>query len=161
MACCPSGASLAAVISLREVVDALDLQSDELSSYLDPESGEIITFNAEQAGIAKNGNWSNTPEWMRESLPRIRKALEDGRMLPLPDRAHIDEWRMMQDFAEQHEDCHCRAALADAAHGSGAFHLFQRTVAQMGIEEQWRHYREKAMERVAREWLEENRLKYQ
>jgi len=30
----------------------------------------------------------------------------------------------------------------------------------MGIEEQWRHYREKAMERVAREWLEENRLKY-
>jgi Uncharacterised protein family (UPF0158) len=160
MACNPSEDSLAAVISLRDVLDALDLQSDELSSYLDPDSGEIITFNQEEARIAESGDWDGAPDWMRETLPKIRKALENGRMLPLPDLAHIDEWRMMQDFAEQQEDCHCRAALSDAVHGSGAFRLFRRTIAQMGIEEQWRRYRDKAMERVARDWLEENKLKY-
>ena len=37
-----------AVISLRDVIEALDLQSDELSSCLDPDSGEIITFNEEE-----------------------------------------------------------------------------------------------------------------
>jgi Uncharacterised protein family (UPF0158) len=149
-----------AVISLRDVVEALDLQSDELSSYLDPDSGEIITFNHEEARIAERGNWDSVPDWMRASLPKIKRALEDDRMLALPDRVHIDEWRMMQDFADQQEDCRCQAALADAVHGSGAFRLFRRTIAQLGIEEQWRRYREKAMERVARDWLEENKLKY-
>jgi hypothetical protein len=50
--------------------------------------------------------------------------------------------------------------LSDAVHGSGAFRLFQRTVAQLGIEEQWRRYRDKAMERVARDWLAQNGLRY-
>ena len=151
---------MAAVISLREVVEALDLQSDELSSYLDPDSGEIITFNEEEAGIAERGNWDSAPQWMRETLPKIKRALEDERILELPDRVHIDEWRMMQDFADQQTDCHCRVALSDAVHGSGAFRLFRRTIVQLGIEEQWRRYRDKAMERVARDWLEENGLKY-
>ena len=151
---------MTAVISLRDVVEALDLQSDELSSYLDPNSGEIVTFNEEQAGIAERGDWGNAPDWMRELLPKIKRALEDGRMLPLPDRAHIDEWRMMQDFADQQEDCHCKVALSDAVHGSGAFRLFRRTIEQLGIEQQWYRYRDKAYERVARDWLEENKLKY-
>jgi len=151
---------MAAVISLRDIVEALDLQSDELSSYLDPDSGEIITFNEEEAGIAVRGDWARAPDWMRASLPKIKRALEDDRILALPDRVHIDEWRMMQDFADQQDNCHCRAALSDAVHGSGAFRLFRRTIEQLGIEEQWQRYRDKAIERVARDWLEENRLQY-
>jgi Uncharacterised protein family (UPF0158) len=148
------------VISLRDVVEALDLQSDELSSFLDPDSGEIITFNEEEASIAQADNWDNAPSWMRESLPKIKRALEDDRMLELPDQVHIDEWRMMQDFADEQADCHLRAKLADAVHGAGAFRLFRRTIAELGIEEIWRNYRNKAMERVARDWLEENNLRY-
>lgn len=151
---------MAGVISLREVVEALDLQSDELSSYLDPDSGEIITFNEEEAGIAVRGNWERAPDWMREFLPQVKRALEDDRILALPDRVHIDEWRMMQDFADQQDDCHCRVALSDAVHGSGAFRHFRRAIAQLGMEEQWRRYRDKALEGVARDWLEENGLRY-
>jgi Uncharacterised protein family (UPF0158) len=151
---------LAVVISLREVIEALDLQSDELSSYLDPDSGEIITFNREQADIAKRGDWQDQPDWMRAVLPRIKRALQNGRMLPLPDRAHIDEWRIMQDFAEKHDDCNCRAVLSSAAHGNGAFRHFQAAIEQLGIEEQWTHYRDQAMDRVARQWLDDNNLRY-
>jgi len=151
---------MAAVISLREVVEALDLQSDELSSYLDPDSGEIVTFNQEQAHIAERGDWDGAPDWMREFLPKIKRALEDDRMLPLPDQVHIDEWRMMQNFADQQDDCHCRAALSDAVHGSGAFRLFRRAIERLGIEQSWRQYRNKAMEHVARRWLEEKGLEY-
>jgi hypothetical protein len=151
---------LPAVISLRDVVEALDLQSDELSSYLDPDSGEIVTFNEEQAHIAENGDWSKAPVWMREVLPKIKRALEDEHMLPLPDRAHIDEWRMMQDFADEQDNCQCQVALSDAVQGSGAFLRFRRAIQQCGMEEQWRRYRDMAFERVAREWLEGNQLKY-
>jgi len=149
-----------AVISLRDVIEALDLQSDELSSYLDPDSGEIITFNAEEAGIAEHGDWAGAPDWMRESLPKIKRALTDDRILPLPDRAHIDEWRMMQDFAEERDNCTCRSELLGAIHGTGAFRLFRRIIERLGIEEQWHQYRNEALERVARQWLEENKLRY-
>ena len=149
-----------AVISLRDVIEALDLQSDELSSYLDPDSGEIITFNAEEADIAERGDWAHAPDWMREYLPKIKRALEDDRVLPLPDRAHIDEWRMMQDFAEERENCSVRAELLGVIHGTSAFRLFRRTIERLGIEERWHQYRNEAMERVARQWLEANKLRY-
>ena len=88
------------IVSLRDVVEALDLESDELHSCLDPETGEIVTFNDEEARIAESGEWETAPEWMQEYLPKVKRALEDDRMLELPDRVHIDEWRMMQDFAD-------------------------------------------------------------
>jgi hypothetical protein len=34
---------VAAVIALREVIEALEMQSDDCVSYLDPDTGEIIT----------------------------------------------------------------------------------------------------------------------
>jgi len=153
-------ARIPAVVSLRDVVEALDLQSDELSSYLDPDSGEIITFNEEEASIAERGDWAQAPDWMREYLPKIKRALNDDRILALPDRAHIDEWRMMQDFADERVVCNIRAQLLDAVHGNGAFRHFRRTIERLGIEDQWYRYRSEAMERVARQWLEENKLRY-
>ena len=148
------------VVSLRDVIDALDLQSDELSSCLDPETGEIITFNQEEAQLATSGQWENAPAWMHEHLPKVKRALEDDRILELPDRVHIDEWRMMQDFAAEEEQCRCRAELSAAATGAGAFRRFREEVRRLGIEDRWFHYRNTAFERVAREWLEENNIPY-
>ena len=87
------------VVLLRDVVEALDLESDELHSYLDPRTGEIVTFNDDEARLAESGQWDDAPAWMKEYLPKVKRAIEDDEILELPDRAHIDEWRMMQDFA--------------------------------------------------------------
>ena len=149
-----------AVVSLAEVVEALDLQSDELNSYLDPESGEIITFNAEQAQVAESDDWSSAPEWMKEFLPKIRRALEDDRVLELPDRFDIDEWRMMQDFAEEEAQCNCRAELVSASHGPEAFRRFKDAIRRVGVEQEWYRFREAAYRRIAQEWLEENNIPY-
>jgi Uncharacterised protein family (UPF0158) len=147
-------------VSLRDIVEALDLQSDELHSCLDPDTGEIITFNDEEIRIAQRGNWENEPAWMREQLPKIKRALEDDRILELPDCAHIDEWRMMQDFVEQQEQCRCRPELLSAIHGSGAFRHFKNAIQRLGLEDSWYRYREAAFEQVAKAWLEENKIPY-
>jgi len=125
------------VVSLADIMEALDLQSDELHSYLDPESGEIITFNAEEAQFAESDDWDSAPEWMQELLPKIKRALTDDRMLEFPDRVRIDEWRMMQDFADQDAHCHCRAELVAASHGPGAFRHFKDAVHRLGLEQAW------------------------
>ena len=149
-----------AVVSLRDVVEALDLQSDELQSYLDPETGEIVTFSDEEASMAESDDWEDAPEWMKELLPKVKRALDDDRMLELPDRVHIDEWRMMQDFALEEEHCRCRAELTSAVHGEGAFRRFKDAIRRLGLEAAWYKYREAAFEQVAREWLEENGIQY-
>ena len=148
------------VVSLRDVVEALDLESDELHSCLDPDTGEIVTFNEEEARIAESGKWDTAPQWMQEYLPKVKRALEDDRMLELPDRAHIDEWRMMQDFAEEQEQCPCRPELLSAIHGSGAFRHFRDAIQRLGLQDSWYRYRQAAFERVAREWLEGNQIPY-
>jgi len=147
-------------VSLAAVVEALDLQSDEMRSSLDPETGEIVTFTDEMARFATNGNWKQAPQWMQEMLPKVKRALEDDRMLDLPDRVHIDEWRMMQDFAGEEAQCHCRSELLSASHGPGAFRHFKDAIDRLGLEQDWYRYREAAYQRVAREWLEENRIPY-
>jgi uncharacterized protein UPF0158 len=148
------------VISLRDVVEALDLQSDELRSCLDPDTGEIVTFNEEEAHLAESGKWENAPAWMQEHLPKVKRALEDDRFLELPDRVHIDEWRMMQAFAAEQEECKCRPELVSAVHGAGAFRRFKNAIQRLGLEDSWYRYREAAFEQVARAWLEENKIPY-
>ena len=148
------------IVSLREVVEALDLESDELHSCLDPDTGEIITFNREEAHIAGSGQWETAPAWMQEFLPRVKRALENGRMLELPDRVHIDEWRMMQDFTAEQEQCRCHPELISAIDGAGAFRLFKNAIQRLGLEEAWQLYRKEAFEQVAKSWLEEHEIPY-
>jgi hypothetical protein len=148
------------VVSLREVVEALDLQSDELLSYLDLDSGEIVTFNQEEARIARSGEWDNAPRWMREYLPKVKRALEGDRLLQLPDRAHIDEWRMMQEFASAEEQCSCRTELVSAASGAHAFRSFRDTIQRLGLEDAWQRHRQAAYTNFAREWLQENDISF-
>jgi hypothetical protein len=148
------------VVSLAEVVEALDLQSDEVRSFLDPEAGKIITFNEEEASVARGGDWESAPDWMKPELPKIKRALDGERMLELPDRIHIDEWRMMQDFAEEEAQCACRTELISASHGAKAFRTFKDAVDRLGIEREWFAFREAAYQRLAREWLEQNNIPY-
>ena len=148
------------VVSLRDVVEALDLQSDELRSCLDPDTGEIVTFSEEEARIAQGGEWEDAPAWMQEYLPKVKRALEDDRILELPDRVHIDEWRMMQNFADEKEQCRCHPELLSAVHGAGAFRHFKDAIRRLGVEDSWYRYREAAFEQVARDWLDENKIPY-
>ncbi len=148
------------VVLLRDVVEALDLESDELHSYLDPRTGEIVTFNDDEARLAESGQWDDAPAWMKEYLPKVKRALEDDEILELPDRAHIDEWRMMQDFALEGDQCQCHPELASATHGSGAFRRFKSAIRALGLEDKWYRYRESAFEQVARDWLEANKISY-
>jgi Uncharacterised protein family (UPF0158) len=148
------------IVSLRDVVEALDLESDELHSYLDPDTGEIVTFNDDEARMAESGEWETAPAWMKEYLPKVKRVLEDDRMLELPDRVHIDEWRMMQNFAMEEAQCRCRSELCSAVHGEGAFRRFKNAIQRLGLEDSWYQFRQAAFEEVAKEWLEENKIPY-
>ena len=148
------------VISLREVVEAMEALSDDWVSYLDPDSGEIITVTEEERRLAEDESLDDVPEWQREVLPKIRAVLESGRFLELPDRFDIHEWSIMEGFARGHDNDRIRQELLDAIHGAGAFRMFRSLIRRLGIEQNWYQFREERLAEIAREWLEEHKLPY-
>jgi hypothetical protein len=151
---------MAAVISLREVVEAMDISSDHSISYLDPDTGEVITVTEEDRLLLQEESPEELPAWQRDMLPKIRAGLESDRWLELPDRFEIHEWSIMEEFSGTQEDEQIRQELMDAVHGAGAFRAFRSAIRRLGVEQSWYQFREQAMERIARTWLEGHNLQY-
>jgi len=151
---------MAAVISLSEVIDAIESAADEADSYLDPDSGEIVYVTDEMRDLAAEGEDEDTPEWMREDLPKVREALESGRFLSLPTKFDVHEWAIMEEFSQEQANDRVREALLDAIPGSGAFRMFKSTIRRLGVEKDWYKFRDEALKQIAVEWLEEHHLQY-
>ena len=148
------------VISLREIISALEAASDDCSSYLDPETGEIIVVTEEDIALVEGECEEENPTWQHEMMPKIRAALEGDRWLELPDRFDIHEWSIMEGFSRTQNVERIRSELLDAIHGAGAFRAFRSAIRRLGLEESWYQFRDEALAEIARSWLEEHKLQY-
>jgi hypothetical protein len=148
------------VISLREIISALEAASDECSSYLDPETGEIILVTEDDRAVVEGERLEEIPTWQREMMPKIRAALEGDRWLELPDRFDIHEWSIMERFSRRQDIERVRSELLDAIHGAGAFRVFRSAIRRLGLEQSWYQFRDEALAEIARSWLEEHKLQY-
>jgi hypothetical protein len=153
---------MATVISLREVIETLEMQGENCLSYLDPDTGEIVTATEEVRRLAEEPEESqdNLPEWQREMVRKVRAMLASSRCLQLPDRFRIHEWSIMNEFAEAQHSNQVRQELLEAIHGAGAFRMFRSTIRRLGIEKSWYRFREEALAEIARDWLEAHDLPY-
>lgn len=151
---------MAAIVSLSEVIEAIELATDESTSYLDPDTGEIVYVTHKMESLVENDEMEDAPEWMRKDLPKVREALESGRFLPLPSKFDVHDWGIMNDFSLEQENDRVREELLDAIHGAGAFRMFKSTIQRLGIEKKWYKFRDEAIKNIALEWLEEHHLEY-
>jgi hypothetical protein len=144
-----------AIVSLKDVVDAMDLPNSEWTSYLNPKTGEIVTVTDEDRRLVEDEDLDEQelPEWQRESLPKVREALESGEFLALPDKFDIHEWTIMERFSRSQTSGVRRDELLDAIHGSGAFRSFRSAIRRLGIEDDWFRSRQSAFEEIAMDWL--------
>jgi hypothetical protein len=149
-----------AVISLREVVDGIESQMDESASYLDPDTGEIVLVTDEEQRLVEEGREDEAPDWQREGLPKVREILESRRFLRLPSKYDVHEWQIMRNFSSAQKNERVREELMDAIHGAGAFRLFKKTLRLLDLEDAWYQFREQALQKIARDWLEAHHLPY-
>jgi hypothetical protein len=148
------------VIALRDIVDAIESQSNEGAAYLNPETGEIVQVSEDEIALVEEGAADEElPQWQREAMPKIREALESGRFLTLPDRFEVHEWAIMERFSQEQNE-RARKVLIGAIHGSGAFRHFRGAVERLGLLDAWYRHRQEAIEQIARDWLEEHKLAY-
>ena len=147
------------VLSLRDIVDAIESQSNEGAAYLNPETGEIVQVSEEEIALVEEGAADEElPQWQREAMPKIREALE-SELSALPDRFEVHEWAIMERFSqEQNSDAPARSARRDSRlRGFSPLSRRRRTARTAGS---WYRYREEAIQQIARDWLEEHKLAY-
>jgi len=152
---------MALPVEIQDIVDAIDLPNDDWDSYLNVDTGEVVTVTDEDRRLVEDGvDPDDLPDWQAETLPKVREALESDRFLELPGSFEIHEWSIMEDFADGLTNKESRAEVLDALRGRGAFRNFRSRIERLGIEKDWYRHRDAAFQRIAKDWLEANNVSY-
>ena len=127
---------------LSEVIDALEFKNDEIEYYYNPDNGEIFMSNI--------GEFENLNE---------DELFEKSIMLPT--RYDINEYEMMEDFAETIEDTRLQNQLYISLNGSGAFRRFKDTCINYDIIDDWYKFRDERYKEVAINWCKDNNIEFE
>lgn len=135
------------------IVEGMQMQSDEMHSFLHRPSGRVVTVTDDAFAAAE----SDDTDWVTpEELEDARQILAaEAPYVELPDRFEIDEYHMMERFAQGLAAAE-RDAAQRALRGRGAFRYFKDTVHQLGLAEAWYAFRDECYREVARTWCDEH-----
>ncbi|MBI1722816.1 MAG: hypothetical protein HYR48_02780 [Gemmatimonadetes bacterium] len=148
-------------VRLREIVDGMESQSDEMTAYLNVKTGQVVPVSDEELAAAEAGEQaSDQADWEAEALEIARGVLAGEDYIALPDRVEIDEYRMMDRFASTVPDPAASARLQRAIQGRGAFRYFKDSIHDLGLAEEWYSYRDRGYEEIAVAWCEAHGIEY-
>jgi len=149
------------IVSLQDIIDAMDFGTDQLHSYLNKETGEIITISDEEINAIQNkDDWNNFPIWQQEALASAKKVFDSPRFLPLPSKFDIHEYAIIEQFCYSTDDPKISNELSNLIRGSGAHRRFKDAIHRFGIEDDWYKYRDQALKEIAVEWLESKEITF-
>ena len=149
---------------LSDIVDALEMQFDELSSFLDRETGQVETLSndllheAEESGDHEG---QDLPDGEEEEWKLAKRIVSTDRFVALPSKFDVHEWSIMEDFARSVQSDTIREDLLHAIHGAGAFRYFRDTLRRHRIEQTWFAFRTEALRQIAVDWCEENQIAWE
>jgi len=148
-------------VKLQDILEGMDFQSDEQSSFLNLTTGEVVAITDEELRAAENDTpLEDFPEWQHDAIRIAGEIIETDHYLPLPDRFEINEYRMMERFCLSVDDDEMREKMCDAIRGRGAFRRFKDRVQAYGMAEDWYRCRDAALREIAMAWCEAHGLQY-
>jgi hypothetical protein len=153
--------STTTTIRLDDIVDALEMQFDESSSFLDLDTGQVETVSCDllrEAEESGDDEEPDLPEWQRAEWEIAKRIVSTDRFQKLPTKFDVHEWAIMEGFARSVESDRIREDLLHAIHGVGAFRYFKDTLRRHNIESAWFAFRGNALRKIAIEWCEENHV---
>jgi hypothetical protein len=152
---------MAVVVSLREMVEEMQLVSSESHAYMNKVSGEFVTiFDEYIAAMDGDEDWSDRHDWEQEIFDQTKEVLSSDDYLGLPSQFELHEYDIMESFCLSIPDEKLSDLLLNQIRGSGAFRRFKDTIYRYGIEKDWFRFRADAYKEIAIDWLENNDLAY-
>jgi hypothetical protein len=165
-------------VSLRDLIDELQMLPNEGTAYLNKVTGKVITLTEDIVAMAEidaeidnemedelddaTGNiLIETPDLETEYYQEVKRVLAfDPDYLKLPGRFEIHEYEIMERFCLSIPDGKMSDVLLGNIRGSGAFRRFKDAIYNYGIENDWFKYRDEAYKEIAIAWLESNGISY-
>ena len=150
-------------VKLSDIIDDMECQSDESSSYLNKKTGKLVLIGHEEAMAAENDEpIEDFPDWQQEII-KVAKDIENetGEYIRLPSKFDIHEYRIMEDFCLSVEDQKTSEILYTLIKGSGAFGRFKNAIHIYEIAEDWYKFRNEAFKEIAIEWCQENNIEFE
>ena len=148
-------------VKLTDILEGMDFQSDEQSSFLNLTTGEVVAISDEELRAAEHdAPLDDFPEWQHEAMRIARDIVETEHYLPLPDPYEINEYRIMERFCLLVDDDDMREDLCHAIRGRGAFRRFKDRMQLYEMAEEWYRYRDEALREIAVAWCEAHGLQY-
>ena len=148
---------------LSDIIDGLESQSDESSSFLNTKTGEVVLMTDYAMRAAEDDEpLEDVPDWERELVEIAREILaETGEYIQLPTRYDIDEYSIMESFCTSLDKQEIGDILCDLISGSGAFRRFKDAIYKYRVEDEWYAYRDNAIKEIAIEWCRENNIEFE
>jgi hypothetical protein len=149
-----------ATVRLNDIIEALGMQFDESSSFLDRDTAQVETVShdllreAEESGDEE----PDLPAWQKQEWEIAKRIVSTDHYQKLPTKFEVHEWAIMQDFSRSVGSDRIREDLLHAIHGAGAFRNFKDALRRHLIEPAWFAFRAEALRQIALNWCEENHI---
>jgi hypothetical protein len=151
-----------ATAKLNDIIEALEMQFDEIPSFFDRETGKVesISLDLLREAEESDDDQEDDPESQDEEwvlAKRIAFSPPD-RFPRLPSKFDVHEWAIMEEFARSLQSDSMREDLMHAIHGPGAFRNFKYNVRRHGIEQTWYAFRTEALRQIAIDWCDQHHI---
>lgn len=148
-------------IALDALIDELDMQSDDVTAYLDCETGTVVTIGAEIVSLSEHDETYEWRDWERELIDVLHEV-DNGskRYLQLPSTRDVHEWDIMRRFYETVGDDQVKELLLRTIHGRGAFRRFKDELDRSGLLDRWFDFKRNALSEQAMEWCIKNGIPF-
>jgi predicted transglutaminase-like protease len=113
---------MAILVKLDDIIDAMELQTDETTSYLNKETGRVATITDEEFRAAEDDkSIEDFPDWQHENIRIAKEVLETDDYISLPSKFDINEYGIMERFSLSIADDEIRDTMCRSIKGRGAF----------------------------------------
>ena len=145
-------------IKIDDILEHLELATDNGSSYLNKTTGEIIFISDDIFDYAEDGDLEGLAEWEKDLTVIAKQIIETDNYIKLPTKFDIHEYAIMEKYCQSIVDDELRKVMFSSIKGSGAFGRFKDNIRRYNIEEDWFDFRTEALKEIATEWCESNQL---
>jgi hypothetical protein len=147
-------------ISLRAVVDEMEMLNDGLRAFLNQQTAEIYSGTDELIAKAESDDDGNLLGWEIEAVERLREILGSADWIQFPLHDAQDNYRIMERFCLERTEGSLQEKLLSAINGRGAFGRFRDAVRRHGIQESWRVFNSAQVAKRAKAWLESHKIAF-
>jgi hypothetical protein len=147
-------------VKLQAIIEELEIQFDEPRTFLNIQTGEIISVTLDDLRAAEDEEqFDHLPEWEQEDRKVANDIFENfENYKELPTKYELNEYEIIQDFCLTVGDESKQAILLSSIKGKGAFRRFKDKISDFEMEDKWYSYRDERYKQIAIKWCLDNNI---